>query len=81
MWAMVTFGTLAAIAGVLVINLAYWVFVVAPQFEAFRREMETARGEWATYILGQAPVQIDPPDVTALQSKRHAATSESEEAA
>ena len=81
MWATATFGILAAIAGVMVVIWAYWYFVVAPQFEAFRREMETARGEWATYILGQAPVQIDAPDIAAPPRKRHAATSESEEAA
>ena len=73
MWEAIAFGILAAIAGAMVMLLAYWYFVIAPQFEAFRRELETARGEWAAY--GDVPHL--PPGywnkVDRLQSKRHAA--------
>ena len=90
MWEAIAFGLLAAFVGVFLTGLAYWYFVIAPQFEAFRRELETARGEWAAYIRSQAPVQTDlpalplTPDVVKFiesQFKRHAATSEDEEAA
>ncbi len=79
---MIAYGIIAAIAGILLILLAYWYFVVAPQFEAFRREMETARGEsirFGDWTPGLPPGYWN--EVDKLQSKRHAATSENEEAA
>lgn len=44
MWSMIAYGVIAATAGVLLILWAYWYFVIAPEFEAFRRKIEAARG-------------------------------------